>query len=172
MPLLRRTAPAILDVDLERSWLEHLIEKLDTEKIAIDQPGLIFRAKGRDRWVEPRLMAFNPTEQSTRSPISEATVRVNCFVLVEPKGERQLVLSEVVDEVRRVIDPRRTSKNLVAGVSDIKDCDGLRVGIFKCSPPTERRAYNQTVNIRGVQVEGLDVAILTATCRVENLICG
>ena len=171
MPVIRRNAPAVLDVDLERSWLDDLVERLNTERIAIDQPGLIFRPKGRDRWVEPRLMGFAPGEGSLRVSWEDVTLRVRCFVLVEAKGERQLTLSEVVDEVRRVIDPRRRTAQSPAGIVRIKDCDGTEVGILQCSPPSERRAYNQSVNIRGVDVAGLDVAILTITCKLTSNVC-
>lgn len=172
MPIQRRSAPAILDVDLERSWLDELVGRLDTETLAIDQPGLIFRPRGRDRWVEPRLVSFAPNEKSMRVPWDDVGMQVRCFVKVEAKGERELTLSELVDEVRRIIDPRRRAANNPAGTVDIKNCDGLKVGLLQCSPPAERRAYNQTVNIRGVQVEGLDLAILTVPCKLTSNVCG
>lgn len=171
MPLLRRNAPAILDVDLERSWLDELLERLDTERIAVDQPGLLFRVKGRDRWIEPRLISYSPQELNLRAPWEDVGLQVRCFVHVEAKGERQLTLSEVVDEVRRVIDPRRAAPNNPAGVLKVRDCDGQEVGILQCSPPSERRAYNQTARIRGDQLEGLDVAILTVPCKLTSNVC-
>jgi hypothetical protein len=162
---------AILDVDLERSWLDALVEGLDAE-LAIDQPGLIFRAKGRDRWVEPRLVSFSPVEANLRVPWEDVGLQVRCFVKVEAKGERQLTLSEVVDEVRRVIDPRRRATNNPAGIIRIRNCDGGEVGILQCSPPSERRAYNQSAKIRGDQLEGLDVATLTVPCKLTSNVCG
>ena len=171
MALIRRNAPAVLDVDLERSWLDALIERLNTELIAIDQPGKLFAVKGRDRWIEPRLITFDPTEADLRVPWSDVGLQVRCFVKVEAKGERQLVLSEVVDEVRRVIDPRRRAKNNPAGLIEVRNCDGEEVGILQCSPPSERRAYNQTAKIRGDQLEGLDVAILTVPCKLTSNVC-
>jgi len=163
---------AVLDVDLERSWLDSLRAGLD-DALAIDEPGMLFRAKGRDRWVEPRMVAWNFSELDIRRrPWSDVSLQVRCFVKVEAKGERQLTLSEVVDEVRRVIDPRRVTSNSTAGVLRITDCDGQEVGILQCSPPSERRAYNQSQRIRGDQLEGLDVAILTVPCKLTSNVCG
>ena len=69
----------ILDVDLERSILDELRERLaanrdktaedqatDQHALAIDEPGLMFRVKGRDRWIEPRLTEFSPQLGSVR----------------------------------------------------------------------------------------------------------
>lgn len=169
-PGIRRFAPAVLDLDLERSWLDDLVAKLDG-KLAVDQPGLIFRVKGRDRWIEPRLVAFSPGEGDLRDRWEDVTMQVRCFVKVEAKGERQLTLSEVVDEVRRIIDPRRATKQLRSGLVEVRDCDGQKVGILQCSPASERRAYNQSVRIRGDQVEGLDVAVLTVPCKLASQVC-
>ncbi|HEU01434.1 hypothetical protein LCGC14_0273410 [marine sediment metagenome] len=165
--------PMVLDVDLERSWLDELVERLDTETLAIDLPGLIFRAKARNRWVEPRLLNRFPSEADLRAPWEDLTLQVRCFVKVEAKGERALTLSEVVDEVLGIIDPRRrTAKNL-AGIIRIRDCDGIEVGILQCRPVSERRAYNQQVNIRGDDLAGLDVAILTVPCKLTSAeVCG
>lgn len=172
MPVRRRITPPVLDVDLERSWLDHLVEHINTERLAIDEPGKLFAVKGRDRWIEPRLMRFSPTERSLRVPFDDVTMRVICYVKVESKGARQLVLSEVIDEVRRVLDPRRSTKNLVSGVLRVKNCDGEEVGILQCSPPSESRAYNQTASIRGDQLVGLDLAILTVPCKLTSNVCG
>jgi len=174
MPVPRRNAAAVLDVDLERSWLEGLIEALDTERIAIDEPGRLFRVKGRDRWIEPRLVSFSPTEQSLRVPWSDVGLRIRVYLKVESKGapgQKQQTLSEVVDEVRRVVDPRRTTANFVAGLTIIKDCDGAEVGLLQCSPPSESRAYNQSATIRGDELTGLDVAVLTIACKLTSNVC-
>lgn len=170
-------SPAVLDVDLERSWIESLNENL--RDLPIDNPSRLFRVKGKRRWIEPRILSIEPTEGSLRQAWDVVVLQIRCFVVVEAKGEPQRhgrelgwVLSEVVDEVRRVIDPRRTVRGYVAGVLRIRDCDGQEVGILQCSPASERRAYNQSVRIRGDQVPGLDVATLTVPCRLTSNICG
>ena len=166
--------PAILTIDLERSWLDSLAVGLDPTAsetgsgtgIAIDEPGKLFRVRGLDRWMEPRFTSYGPAREALRGEPIDVVFTIRIFVKVEAKGERQLVLSEVVDEVRRLIDPLRGARPL-----SITDVDGRTVGLLEYDPPTETRAYNQTETIRGDSIPGLDSATLSVGGRLTGVVC-
>lgn len=160
---------ALADVDLERSFLDEFRERIGIGEpgLAIDDPGVMFRVKGRDRWVSPRLVSFAPAERSVRGAYDAVTWSITCCLKVEAKGERRLVLSEIVDVVRRAVDPRYAAKAMV-----IKQEDGTAVGILQFSPPAEARSYNQSVRVRGDSIPGVDFATLTVPCRLDASGCG
>ncbi|MDX1450526.1 MAG: hypothetical protein R3246_15870, partial [Acidimicrobiia bacterium] len=87
-------------------------------------------------------------------------------VKTEAKGERALVLSEVVDEVRKAMDLRFGARPI-----PITNCDGEAIGALACNPPVEGRSYNQQETIRGDVIPGLDIATLTVACKLSAVPC-
>lgn len=169
---------SILDVDLERSVLMELAERLPDE-VAIDRPGEHFAPKARDAWLEPRLVTFNPAEGSVsrRTTPDDVVWVIRCIVKVQRKGAKglgeaarlagkELRLSSLVDDVRAVISPRRGAKPM-----RIRNCDGLDVGILQFGPPQENRTYNTSVTAGGDSIPGVDVATLTVPCQLTPGSC-
>jgi hypothetical protein len=169
--------PAPTTAQLEGSFLDGLKERLGAPEqggeapapaLAVDEPGLLFRAKGRDRWVEPRLSAVEPLEFGTAGTQDEVVWVVRCFAKVEAKGERRLTLSGVVDAVRAALDPRRGAP----AMSVLDEETKAVVGVLQFRGIAESRAYNQTAQVRGDSLPGLDVATLTVASLLDSGSCG
>ena len=170
----------IWDTDMERSWIAYLVQAMGPEKTDLegedpgtierppmDLPGMVFRVRASWLWVEPRLVAVRPSESSLRSPIIPVTLRVRCFVKIEAKGYPiPYALSELVDKVRGAIDPRFGCRPI-----PITNRDGERVGTLQFGPPDEQRLYNQQMTVRGDNIPGLDVAVLTIPAVLSPELC-
>lgn len=150
--------PAVLDADLERSFVAEFISRLGS-MIEVDEPGKMFRARGKDRWVEPRLTEISELTESRGNPSDVVVWTIRCFVKIEAKGERDGALSELTDAVKATIDPRCGADTI-----PITDTNGVQVGTFQAITLNQTRSYNQSFSIRGdPSIPGLDLATLTVS---------
>lgn len=164
--------PAFTEEDVERALFAHLREApsgvragvrgLDAAGISVDLPGERFspeRVPGDGRWVEPRITAVDREEQGRpEEEFDRVEVRLRCFVKVLEKGGRFLELARLADLVRDLVDSTRS-----AAAAPIRDRDGRDVGRLQFGPCRTERFYDLTESIKGVEVPGVDVAILTTT---------
>lgn len=163
----------ILDTDLERSFLDEFKTRLGKALAGdVDEPGLSFRAKGRDQWFEPRLTEVRPEQSAIRGrPVAVLWV-VRCHVKVEGKGGKRLVLSQLVDAVRKALDPHLAAKPIRVHAKPIDGSDvGPEVGVLQIGTPSEVRGYNGTVQVRGDSIPGIDSATLTFPCQLDRSKC-
>ena len=155
----------LTETQIERGILRGFRERLSAANVKLlDAPGKNFRLKGAGDWIEVRLTGFTPNPRS-RLP-DEVQVRVRVATKTEAKGSTQLDLSALVDAVRAVMEQRTGAKPM-----NVFDENDAAVGNVQWLLVTSVREYNQTVQIRGDSIPGLDVAILTANGQTSSTPC-
>lgn len=160
--------------DIERSFFNHVHNLLGTpEELRADIPGDWFRPESISKeWIEPRLSGVtrkgnSRADTGIKDPV---TFRIRCFVVSQPKGGRYLLLSNLVDRVRAVVDPSYgvAPAGAAAHINNVADnpqpvnC----IGYIQFLNVSEVREYGIDVTIGQGLVSGLDVAILTINALV------
>ncbi len=155
----------MLEEDIERSVLEHLQLQLDLNPKFIHFPGETFSPERRKEWIEPRISTIerDVTSRAPNEEVGRMAFIVRCFVKVLQKGDRRGALSKLVDRVRAVID-----SELLANAVVVLDREKTDVGRVVWGPVSTARAYEVTVTIGGVAVEGVDVATLATAALITG----
>lgn len=147
----------MLDVDIERSLLDHLETNLPST-LRVHYPGETFSPERSREWIEVRIRRI---ERYGRSRPGAETDRlfleVRCFVKVQHKGGRRLELSALVDTVRAVVD---STLGAPAAVVYDTSVPPVGVGMVIFGPAHEARDYGVAIPVDEVDVPGLDLAIL------------
>lgn len=155
----------MLEEDIERSVLEHLQLNLDLGAEFIHFPGETFSPERVNEWIEPRIASIerDVTSRAPNEEVGRMTFIVRCFIKVQQKGNRRGQLSKLVDRVRQVID-----SELLANAVVVLDCDKNDVGRVVWGPAATAHAYEVTVTIGGVSVNGLDVATIASATLITG----
>ena len=158
----------MLRAHLERSLDKHLKANLP-DSLVVDSPGTSFRASGLDRWFRWRIVAIDPDENSHNGEEDDLLLlEFECHIPTDQKGGRSFDLSELVDELRAVVD-----STLSAPAAQVRNSAGAVAGVIMFGPAAERRAYGQSVTTRnGESIPGVDSATLSVPCRVAGGSCG
>ena len=119
--------------------------------------------------IEPRMRGFErtgPRDGDMEIMVLETTV----WLKQDPGSPAFGLLSMLVDEARRLVDSTRRDEDGGPGaVSKVYNRDGLPYAALDFGPAQERRAENQTVQIGGVAVKGVDLAVLTSRVLISPL---
>lgn len=112
--------------------------------------------------VLPRMRAFART--GPRDGDSEImTLEVRVALKQEPGNLTFGLLSLLVDEVRRLVDStRRDVPGNPAAVAKLHNQDNVPFAVLDFGPAQETRAEDQTIQVGGVTLTGIDLAVLTS----------
>jgi len=157
---------AFVEAALIRWFEDHFEgEASGAKRVAIHWPGERFEERTA-LWVKPRIAGFERPGDSRRGDeIDVLVLEVTCHVKVEPKGKRSLILSNLVDEARRLVDSSER-----ATAQKILNEDGLVIGIIDFGPAQETRQYDVGVSIGGVTIPGVDLAVLRTRCLISRTV--
>ena len=149
------------EADVERSVVAHLVTALSGERV--HQPGEGFdpeRVRER-RWVRPRLVSVRQPSDAVSKFGADATIEVDCFVMVGEKAGRAGELSALVDLVRAALDPAEGGGPVT--IDDGATPTPATVGRWHAGEVTTDRTHDTEILVQDVPVDGLDAATVRAT---------
>lgn len=154
----------MLTEDVERAIFD-LFDTLEPGTY-VSREGKKFRKPTPMDWVVPRVTEIERLATSAGGQTEETwTIEVSCFVRNQIKGRTFGDLSRLVDTVRAVCDGEYPAADTV--VDDGGSPSPQQVGVIRWGPVDEERLWGQAeAVIDSEEVQGVDVAILTATATV------
>jgi len=147
------------------SWFDAHFEgaKEFANRVAVHKSGTRFEERTK-LWVWPRISTVDRTSQPGRygDEIEVFVLETICYAKVQPKGNKLLILSNLVDEVRRLVDITQQAPG-----QKILNAKNEVIGVVAFGPANESRFYDQSVSIGSVTIPGVDFSQLRTRCVIS-----
>ena len=154
---------AFVEAALYRWFEEHLEGEAKFAKaLQLHKSGTRFEDRS-EFIIWPRISSVERPALSRRGDELEIyVIEVNVYAKIQPKGDRLLLLSNLVDEVRRLVDSTER-----AAAQKIQDDKERVIGVLDWGPAQESRLYDQAVSIGAVSIPGVDLCQLRTRCVIS-----
>ena len=151
---------------VEQSTFDHLESVLDLPARAVFWRPCERFSDRTDAWVEPRIVRVDRTKSRPGEEFEHYTFAFVCYLKTDQKGERFLQLSALADSVRDAVDYTQNASPV-----KIRDDGASVVGLLEWGPAQESRRFNQTVNMAGEQIPGVDLVTIASRCQLTRGTC-